>query len=219
MMNADFKPAGVGDFDAKVEEYLGWAHKYGAHQLMLCSSGNLSWRLGDVALLSGTGSWVPNLQREKVAVCDIASGQSLNGVRPSMESGFHLGVLREREDVNVVLHFQSHYATTVACMAQKPTNFNVTAEIPVHVGKEIPIVPFYRPGSPELAAAVVDAMREHNSILLSKHGQVVCGTSFEQVFERATFFEMACRIIVESGGNCEPLTDAELDDLVRAFGL
>ncbi len=170
-------------------------------------------RIGEEALVSGTGSWVPNLQREKVAVCNIATGESLNGVKPSMESTFHLGVLRERPDVNVVLHFQSEYATAVSCMRNKPTNFNVTAEVPCHVGKEIPVVPYFRPGSPELAKAVVEAMREHNSILLTNHGQVVCGKDFDQVFERATFFEMACRIIVQSGGDYTTLTPEEIDDL------
>ena len=196
-----------------IEQFIGQAHRYGAAKLMLCSSGNLSWRIGDQALVSGTGSWVPALTKEKVAICNIADGTSVNGVKPSMESTFHLGVLREREDVNVVLHFQSEYATAVACMKQKPANFNVTAEIPVHVGAEIPIIPYYRPGSPELAAAVVEAMRDHNSVLLTNHGQVVCGKDFDQVFERATFFEMACRIIVQSGGDCSVLTPQEIDDL------
>ena len=199
--------------DRHFEEFLAAAHRYGTAKLMLCSSGNLSWRVGDLALVSGTGSWVPALQREKVAVCNIADGTPLNGVKPSMESTFHLGVLRERPDVNVVLHFQSEYATAVACMKRKPTNFNVTAEVPVHVGREIPVVPYFRPGSPELAAAVVEAMRNHNSVLLTNHGQVVCGKDFDQVFERATFFEMACRIIVESGGDYSVLTEAEIDDL------
>ncbi|MCH5331052.1 MAG: class II aldolase/adducin family protein [Alistipes sp.] len=199
--------------DRHFEEFLAAAHRYGTAKLMLCSSGNLSWRVGDLALVSGTGSWVPALQREKVAVCNIADGIPLNGVKPSMESTFHLGVLRERSDVNVVLHFQSEYATAVACMKRKPTNFNVTAEVPVHVGREIPVVPYFRPGSPELAAAVVEAMRNHNSVLLTNHGQVVCGKDFDQVFERATFFEMACRIIVESGGDYSVLTEAEIDDL------
>ena len=97
-----------------------------------------------------------------------------------MESGFHLGVLRERPDVNVVLHFQSHYATAVACMKNRPTNFNVTAEIPCHVGSEIPVVPYYRPGSKELAQGVIDALKDHNSVLLLKHGQVVCGNGLHQ---------------------------------------
>lgn len=195
------------------ETFLAQAHRVGDAGLTICSSGNLSWRLGDVALVSGTGSWVPALTREKVAICNILTGESLNGVRPSMESGFHLGVLRERADCDVVLHFQSPYATAVACMEEIPEDFNVTAEVPCHVGREIPVIPYFRPGSPELAAAVKAALKEHNSCLLRKHGQVVCGKTFDQVFERAMFFEMACRIIVLSGGKYATLTSEEIEDL------
>lgn len=138
-----------------IEQFIVQAHRVGDAGLTICSSGNISWRIGDEVLLSGTGSWVPSLPKEKVAVCRLSTGEVLNGVKPSMESGFHLGVLRERPDVNVVLHFQSHYATAVACMKNRPTNFNVTAEIPCHVGSEIPVVPYYRPGSKELAQGVI----------------------------------------------------------------
>ena len=196
-----------------IEQYLAMAHRVGDAGLTICSSGNLSWRVGDEALVSGTGSWVPSLQREKVTLCRVATGEVLNGVKPSMESGFHLGVLRERPDVDVVLHFQSPYATAVACMTDIPANFNVTAEIPCHVGSEIPVIPYFRPGSPELAEHVKEALRTHNSCLLRKHGQVVCGKDFDEVFERAMFFEMACRIIVQSGGRYEVLTPAEIEDL------
>ena len=196
-----------------IEQFLAMAHRVGDAGLTICSSGNLSWRVGDEALVSGTGSWVPSLQREKVALCRVATGEVLNGVKPSMESGFHLGVLRERPDVDVVLHFQSPYATAVACMTNIPANFNVTAEIPCHVGSEIPVIPYFRPGSPELAEHVKEALRTHNSCLLRKHGQVVCGKDFDEVFERAMFFEMACRIIVQSGGRYEVLTPAEIEDL------
>ena len=196
-----------------IEQFLAMAHRVGDAGLTICSSGNLSWRVGDEALVSGTGSWVPSLQREKVALCRVATGEVLNGVKPSMESGFHLGVLRERPDVDVVLHFQSPYATAVACMTDIPANFNVTAEIPCHVGSEIPVIPYFRPGSPELAEHVKEALRTHNSCLLRKHGQVVCGKDFDEVFERAMFFEMACRIIVQSGERYEVLTPAEIEDL------
>lgn len=196
-----------------INEFLKQAHRVGDAKLTICSSGNLSWRIGDDALVSGTGSWVPELKAEKVSICRIETGEVLNGIKPSMESGFHLGIMRQRPDVNVVLHFQSEYATAVSCMKKKPENFNVTAEVPCHVGREIPIIPYFRPGSPELAKAVVDAMKDHNSILLTNHGQVVCGSSFDQVFERAMFFEMACRIIVQSGMDYSVLTPEEIDDL------
>lgn len=196
-----------------IEQFIAQAHRVGDAGLTVCSSGNLSWRIGEEVLLSGTGSWVPSLTKEKVAVCQLATGEVLNGVKPSMESGFHLGVLRERSDVNVVLHFQSPYATAVACMKNCPVNFNVTAEVPCHVGREIPVIPYLRPGSAELAQAVVVAMKGHNSILLQKHGQVVCGKDFDQAFERAMFFEMACRIIIQSGGDYTVLTPEEIEDL------
>lgn len=197
----------------QIEKFIAEAHRVGDAGLTVCSSGNISWRVGDEVLVSGTGSWVPSLPKEKVSVCKLETGEVLNGVKPSMESVFHLGVLRERPDVNVVLHFQSPYATAVACMQETPKNFNVTAEVPCHVGEEIPVIPYFRPGSKELAAAVIAAMKEHNSVLLKKHGQVVCGKDFDQAFERAMFFEMACRIIVLTEGKYMTLSEEEIDDL------
>ncbi len=197
----------------QITEFVAQCHRVGDAILTVCSSGNMSWRIGDEVILSGTGSWVPSITPEKVAVCRLDSGEVLNGVKPSMEHGFHLGVLRERPDANVVLHFQSPYATVVSCMKETPKDFNVTAEVPCHVGSEIPVVPYYRPGSPELAQAIIEALKEHNSALMLKHGQVVCGATFDQAFERAMFFEMACRIIVLSGGKYNTLTPDEITDL------
>ena len=69
------------------EEFIRQAHRVGDAGLTVCSSGNLSWRIGDEALISGTGSWVPTIQKEKISRCLIATGEVLNGVKPSMESG------------------------------------------------------------------------------------------------------------------------------------
>lgn len=201
-----------------IKEFVVQAHRIGDAGLAICSSGNLSWRVDDEVLISGTGSWVPSLTEEKVSVCRLSTGEVLNGVKPSMESGFHLGVLRERSDVNVVLHFQSHYATAVACMKKRPTNFNVTAEIPCHVGSELPVIPYFRPGSKEQVQGVVEAMKEHNSVLLLKHGQVVCGEDFNQFFERAMFFKMACRIIIQSEATIPYLQGKRLMILIYILG-
>ena len=196
-----------------INQFVEMARRVGQAGLTVCSSGNLSIRLGEEVLISGTGSWVPELTADRVSVCRLSDGEVLNGIRPSMESVFHMGVMREREDVGCVLHFQSPYATAVACMKNRPTNFNFTAECPLHVGEEIPMIPYYRPGSPELAKAVVEAMRNHNSVMLLKHGQVVCGKDFNQALERAMFMEMSCRIAVINGDNVDPLTPAEIKDL------
>ena len=203
--------------DNHIQEFVAQAHRVGELGLTICSSGNLSWRIGDKALISGTGSWVPSLRPDQVSVCDVATGEVLNGVKPSMESVFHLGVMRERHGVGVVLHFQSPYATQVACSAIRPKSYNVTAEIPLHVGRVIPEIPFYRPGSPELAEAVVNALRGHNSALMLKHGQVVCGKDFNDVIQRAMFFEMACRICVLADMHPAVLSEEEVDALEQHF--
>ena len=195
--------------------FIEQAHRVGKERLQLCSSGNLSWRVGkNTALVSGTGSWLPCLKKENIAVCEISTGNRINGSKPSMESSFHLGVLLQRKDMNVVLHFQSEYATIISCMKDKPKNFNVTAEVPCYCGKEIPVIPYLRPGSLELAKAVIEAMQNHDCILLSKHGQVVCGKDFDDAFQKAVFFEMACRIIVGAGkDNYLTLSKEEINDL------
>lgn len=198
----------------QIQEFVELAHRVGQAGLTVCSSGNLSVRLdNDEVLISGTGSWVPALTPDKVSVCRLSTGEVLNGIKPSMESVFHMGVMRERPEVGCVLHFQSPYATAVACMKHRPSNFNFTAECPIHVGREIPMIPYFRPGSPELASHVIKEMKDHDSVMLLKHGQVVCGKDFDQAFERAMFFEMACRIAVLNGDNVDPLTAEEIGDL------
>ena len=203
--------------DKHIQEFVAQAHRVGELGLTICSSGNLSWRIGDKALISGTGSWVPSLREDQVSICNVTTGEVLNGVKPSMESVFHLGVMRERPDVGVVLHFQSPYATQVACSEVRPKSYNVTAEVPLHVGRVIPEIPFFRPGSPELAEAVVNALRDRNSALMLKHGQVVCGKDFDDVIQRAMFFEMACRICVLADMHPAVLTEEEVDALEIHF--
>ena len=202
----------------QIEEFVENAHRVGKEGLTICSSGNLSMRFGDEVLVSGTGSWLPDLKPENVSIVRFDDASVLNGVKPSMESVFHLGVMRQRMgEINCVLHFQSPYATAVACMKHRPDNFNFTAECPLHVGEDIPMIPYFRPGSPELAAHVIDAMKNHNSVMLLKHGQIVCGKDFRQALERAMFFEMACRIAVINRDNVDPLTRAEIEDLESYF--
>lgn len=203
--------------DQHIQSFVAQAHRVGELGLTICSSGNLSWRIGKQALISGTGSWVPSLRPDQVSLCNVASGEILNGVKPSMESVFHLGVMRQRPDVGVVLHFQSPYATQVACSAVRPKSYNVTAEIPLHVGRVIPEIPFYRPGSSQLAEAVVNALKNRNSALMLQHGQVVCGKDFDDVIQRAMFFEMACRICVLADMKPAVLTEDEVDELEQHF--
>ena len=75
----------------QIDEFVRQAHRVGDAGLTICSSGNISWRVeegGDTALVSGTGSWVPQLRVDQVSQVRVSTGEVLNGVKPSMESVF-----------------------------------------------------------------------------------------------------------------------------------
>ena len=195
------------------EQFIRTAHEIGSSRLTLCSSGNLSLRYNEeVALVSGTGSWLPRLKKEQITIADIKTEQPLNQIRSSMESGFHLGVLRECADVNVVLHCSPLYATTIACQKIRPINYNVIAEVPCYCDG-IAEIEYTRPGSPELAAKVTKALQTNDVALLINHGIVVKGKTLDEAFQKATYFEMACQIIVQCKGDYTVLSQADVDDL------
>lgn len=197
--------------EQQINEFIQWAHRAGAERLSLCSSGNLSWRISDdEVLVSATGSWLSDLRPEDVSVCRLSDEAVLNGVKPSREARFHLGIFRLRPEVKAILHFQSTYATAMACMENPPASINLTAEIPIYVGETIPVVPYLMPGSPELAEAVVDAMREHDSCFLANHGEVVAGASLADAFQKAVFFEMGCRFAMLTRGDARVMSAPDL---------
>ncbi|MGM9775231.1 MAG: class II aldolase/adducin family protein [Candidatus Coprenecus sp.] len=198
------------------DEFIKWAKYAGEENLMKCSSGNLSHRIGDKVLISGTGSWLGSISSEQISLCCVEDSSVISGPKPSIEKNLHLGLYRCRKDIDTVLHFQSEYATVVSCMENKPENYNVTLEIPLYVGTSIPVIPFYLPGSDELARAVVEAMGSGADVaLLSNHGQVVCGSSYKDCIQKAIFMEMACRIIVTAGSNISFIPEERILELIK----
>ncbi len=94
---------------------------------MRCSSGNLSLRFGEDRLLAtATRSWLERITPADVALCRISDGERLGGARPTVEIGFHAGILRERPEMNVVLHFQTPCATALACRIRDPARPSIS---------------------------------------------------------------------------------------------
>ena len=190
----------------QMDAFVGACHEAAARGLMRCSSGNLSWRVGDGRMLvTRTRSWLERLTVDDLAVCSISDGAVLNGVRPTVELRFHAGILRARPDVNAVLHYQSPHATALACQQRSHVNFNVIPEIPFYIGP-VGRVPYLPPGSEELADAVIEAMTGHDLAIMTNHGQVTAAGDFDHAIQNAEFFELACQIILSSGSNVKPLS-------------
>jgi ribulose-5-phosphate 4-epimerase/fuculose-1-phosphate aldolase len=207
----------MGYSEISLEEFVSAARNIAERGLLQCSSGNMSQRINDkLAVITGRGSWLERLTKDDVAVCRIADGRILHGRELSVENRFHLGILRERGDVNVVLHFQSPYATAISCSSRRDYDFFIIAEIPFYIGP-IGFVDYLPPGSEELADAVVDAVKKYNMVLLQNHGQVTVGKNFDDVIQKACFFELACKILL-CGKELAPIRPESVAALFGAAG-
>jgi len=185
-----------------------------ARGLMRCSSGNLSWRVdAEHMLVTATRSWANRVTADDVVLLRIADGTVLNGRKPTIEVAFHAGILRARPDIDVVMHFQSTHATTLACQETERINYFVIPEIPVYIGP-IGHVPYLTPGSQQLADAVIETMREHDLAIMANHGQVTVARDLDHAIQNAEFFELACQIIVQSGADVRALTPDAVRELL-----
>jgi len=200
-----------------IEEFVSVGHQVAQHGLVICSSGNLSCRVDDeYMLITATGVWLSKLTKDEVALCRISNGASLNGKKPSIELGFHRGILSTREDIKVVLHFASPSATTLACSKDLTTDrFSVIPEIPYYIGP-VAVVPYFAPGSSDLAAAVTAAIYEHDLIILQNHGQVTVGKDFRDALRKALYFEFTSSICLRAGNNLQTLDKEHVEALYRA---
>ena len=201
---------------AKLDEFLASCHQVARRGLVRCSSGNMSVRLDETRMLvSATRSWMESIDAGQVAICRIADGERLEGSRPTVELGFHTGILRTRPDVNVVLHFQTPHATALACCAADDIDFNVIPEIPFYIGP-VARVPYLPPGSKQLAAAVAGAMASHDLVVMSNHGLVTAAADYAHAIQNAEFFELACQVITLNQGRSRPLSAQDVAGLQSA---
>ncbi len=201
--------------DHILHEFLQACHKAASRGLMRCSSGNISRRLDDVRLLATSSrSWMENLSEDEVSVCRIADGAILDGPKPTVEIGFHAGILRTRPDMNVVMHFQTPCATALACGQTDDTDYFVIPEIPFYIG-HIARVPYLLPGSNELADAVTTAMQDHDMVIMSNHGMVTVAPDYAHAIQNAEFFELACEIITHCGNTLKSLSHEDVGRLLE----
>jgi ribulose-5-phosphate 4-epimerase/fuculose-1-phosphate aldolase len=154
-----------------------------------------------------------NITEEEVSVCRIYDHTLVHGPKPTVEIGFHTEILRTRPDANVVMHFQTPYATSLACREADDTNYFVIPEIPFYIG-HVARVPYLRPGSKDLAEAVAGAMKDHDMVVMSNHGMVTVAADYTRAIQKAEFFELACEIITHAGDKLRPLPERDVRNLL-----
>lgn len=181
------------------------------------TGGNISARNGDKVAISPSGVPYKEITSDDVPVVDLDGNQVAGEKGPSSEVAMHTGILREREDVGGVVHSHSPYATTFASLGEPiPASHYLIA----YVGDKIPVAPYERFATPELAEIALDTLgQDYSACLLENHGVVTVGKNVDAAFEVAMMVEYCARIHYQALEIGEPniLSDEEVNGLIESF--
>ena len=183
------------DLKKQVAEYALQADRMG-----LCKhrSGNFSIRDEKTQLVCITPT---GMDREEMSYHDVVVMnmnaevvEAETGQRPTSESLMHLMAYKTRPEIHAIAHTHSKIATAFAVL-NKPIPA-VVYEIATLGCKEgyIPVAPYGRPGTPELASSIVEPLKISDVALMEKHGVIAVDSSELKALLKASYVEEMAEI-------------------------
>ncbi|CAN5173836.1 aldolase [soil metagenome] len=199
------------------QEIVRWGHSLFERGLTAGSSGNISAKLDDGYLVTPTNSCLGFLEAERISRLDT-DGKHLAGDLPSKEVPLHMAFYRTRASARAVVHLHSTYATALSCLSDVDAADAIPAITPyvvMRVGK-VPVLPYTRPGAPEIAPLIAAKAAEHTAVLLGNHGPVVAGVSLSAAVSAIEELEEAARLALLLRGLPVRMLDAKAVAALRA---
>lgn len=182
--------------------------------LLTATGGNVSARSpdGETIWITPSRLYKGNLQ-EKDLVRIKPDGSVVEGERsPSVEWQMHFSSYRARPDMTGALHTHAPIATAIGIVGLPFPPINTDAIFL----RDTPLVPWYMPGSKELADAVEEAMRKSRGCFLQNHGLMTVGKTLRDAATRAMNLEETAKIVLyckQFGGEMTLIPDEWVERL------
>ena len=159
------------------------------------TSGNISLKLADGFLMSPTNSRLGQLAPARISRL-AADGRHVDGDNPSKEVVVHQALYAARPQVGAVVHLHAPWSMAVSCLDDLDPANAIPPLTPYYVMRigRLPLVPYFRPGDPALAAAVGRLAAESHALLLTQHGFIVGGRDLADAVANAEELEAAARL-------------------------
>lgn len=198
-----------------------WGRSLFERGLTAGSSGNISVKHDDFYLMTPTNSCLGFLDPARLAKLDL-SGGFISGDPPSKELPLHFAFYETRPSTRAVVHLHSTYSTALSCLKDIDPEDAVppiTPYVVMRVGR-VPVVPYTRPGSPDVATHIRAKAGNHAAILLGNHGPVVAGLSLEAaVYALEELEETAKLVLLTRSLPVRRLNREQIEDLNASFSL
>lgn len=176
------------------------------------TAGNLSVRTESGFLITPSSMPYDTMTAEDIVEMDFDG--TYVGRRPSSEWRFHRDILKARDDINVVLHCHSVYATTLACHHKTIPSFHYMTG--VAGGTTIRCSRYATFGTQALSDAALEALEGRLACLLGQHGQISLGKTLDAALWLAIEVETLSRMYVQALALGEPpvLPDEEMERVI-----
>jgi ribulose-5-phosphate 4-epimerase/fuculose-1-phosphate aldolase len=189
--------------------------------LAIGSAGNLSVRLDDGYLVTPTNASLGRLEAARLSKLDTAFNH-ISGDKPTKEVSMHRAFYETRPATEAVVHLHSTHAAALSFTDGLPAMDPIPFFSPYYVMRvgHLPVLPYFRPGSDEIGAAIRALEGKFRAVLLASHGPVNAGSSLADAVGSAEELEETAKIFLMLGADkLRLLTDTEIADLVTTFSL
>lgn len=180
------------------------------------TSGNLSVRSGDGFLITPSGIPYEQLQPQDIVYMSM-DGSYKHDLAPSSEWRFHRDILRDKPDVNAVVHAHPTYCTTLAILGKEIPAIHYM--IAAAGGNSIRCARYETYGTVELSQAALAALQGRAACLLANHGMIATGPSLAKgmwlAIEVETLAQQYCNALQLGEPNI--LSDEEIDRVIEKF--
>jgi len=196
------------------------AASFYARGLAFGSTGNLSLREGDRVWITPTGCSLRNVTPGMMALIGM-DGAPLNDRKASKEYPFHLAAYRAAgERAGALVHLHCTYTVALSCLADLDEAEPLPVFTPYYLMRVAPlaVLPYFRPGSTELAGAVGVAAAAHDAILMRNHGVITLGRTMDEAVDRCEELEETAKLwFLLRDQNIRRLSSDERIEIERAF--
>jgi L-ribulose-5-phosphate 4-epimerase len=183
--------------------------------------GNFSVFNRESGLVAITPSAVPYNERtpEDICVVDLDGNMIEGKWKSTSETFLHLIYYQKRTDVNAVIHTHALKSTVFGIIGKEPMPM-VLNEASMGLGGSVPIAPYARPGTKELAEVTFNAVGDGFAAIMAHHGLITMGDTIEHAYFGTLAAEATADVLIMAhsmGARATVMDDEEVKILRGIF--
>ncbi len=183
------------------------------------TSGNISARHKASMLITPSGIAYERLLPDDIARVSLehADLRWEGPFKPSSEWHFHKAILREKPEIDAVVHTHSTFATVLSISRSSIPACHYM--IAAFGGNSVRCADYQTFGSPELSEAVLQAMQGRSACLLANHGMIAAGKDLNNAMWAAVELETLAKqfYYARLAGTMTLLSDDEMSEVMDKF--